>query len=153
MWLQHLRCQLWIRTPLDLEVFLILKRPCVWGVCCADKAAWLSRCLAPSQSSLGSPVSVPAVREVSVWAATLLNRAGRHLHVAAAEFSRSTTSKTLQHPSLLSANFSVTHQKEKSFCIVLLAVLDFTSESRVGLFQTWGICCRNIPALCSSQPG
>lgn len=32
MWLQHLRCQLWIRTPPHLEVFLILKRPCVWGV-------------------------------------------------------------------------------------------------------------------------
>lgn len=44
---------------------------------CADKAAWLPKCLARSQSSQESPVAVPVAREVPVWALTA-QLAGRH---------------------------------------------------------------------------
>lgn len=153
MWLQHLRCQLWIRTPLNSEVFLILKSPCVWGVLWATqikqlgfpnawqpvRAHWRAQCLLLQRQ--GGPCA----------RFTVLNRAGRHLDVAAAGHSWSTASKTLQAPRLCTNPRIKTFLFLFFFC-VLLTVLDFASESRIGLYQTWGICCSNTSVLCSSQP-
>lgn len=153
MWLQHLRCQLWIRTPLDLEVFLILKRPCVWGVFWAVqikqlgspgawhpvRAPWGAQCLL-LQSQGGVCVSSHTAEQSweapacacswTQWEHSLQNLAR----------SKSVLCKLLCYAPVL---------KEKIF-FCFAGSFGFYKWVQ-GRYQTWGICCSNISALCSSQ--